>query len=202
MPAKTTAETTKPSGSDAPICSPSFASRTDELASKLGVNLQDLPGVIGIGRASFFCYRTGNRKATQKVLLKLEKAEVAAGVKTSDHLKKIGILEREVTAWKANHDNQVALKRIIASRPDLKERAPLVEKLMAERNRAQSHSIRQHERIKLLESTLGKWLEWARMHGHLDHAAGLADDSRRLISTENAEAIQPRQATPTKSTNE
>ena len=59
-------------------------------------------------------------------------------------------LERDM--WKANHDNQVAIKRIIAARPDLKERAPMVEKLMAERNRAQAHSIRQHERIKQLES--------------------------------------------------
>ncbi|MEI6655779.1 MAG: hypothetical protein WCP45_13525 [Verrucomicrobiota bacterium] len=53
--------------------------------------------------------------------------------------------------WKANHDNQVELKRIIAARPGLKERAPMVEKLMAERNRAQSWSIRQHERIVALE---------------------------------------------------
>ena len=56
--------------------------------------------------------------------------------------------------WKANHDNQVAIKRIIAARPDLKERAPMVEKLMAERNRAQAHSIRQHARIKELESVI------------------------------------------------
>ena len=61
-------------------------------------------------------------------------------------------VERERDMWKANHDNQVAIKRIIAARPDLKERAPMVEKLMAERNRAQAHSIRQHERIKQLES--------------------------------------------------
>lgn len=54
--------------------------------------------------------------------------------------------------WKANHDNQVAIKRIIAARPDLEDRAQMVEKLMAERNRAQAHGIRQHERIKQLES--------------------------------------------------
>jgi hypothetical protein len=45
-------------------------------------------------------------------------------------------------------------KRIIAARPDLKARAPMVEKLMAERNRAQAHSIRQHARIKELESVI------------------------------------------------
>ena len=59
-------------------------------------------------------------------------------------------LERERNEWKANHDNQVALKRIIAARPDLKDRAPMVEKLMAERNRAQAHSIRQHAPIAAL----------------------------------------------------
>lgn len=37
-----------------------------------------------------------------------------------------------------------------------------------------------------LKCTLAKWIEWARMHGHLEHAAGIADDSRRLISPENA----------------
>jgi hypothetical protein len=63
-------------------------------------------------------------------------------------------LERESNEWKANHDNQVALKRIIAARSDLKDRAPMVEKLMDERNRAQSHSIRQHDRIKELESVI------------------------------------------------
>jgi hypothetical protein len=56
--------------------------------------------------------------------------------------------------WKAAHDNQVELKRIIAARPDLKERAPMVEKLMAERNRAQGWSTLQHERIGKLEQAL------------------------------------------------
>lgn len=59
-----------------------------------------------------------------------------------DLLKHAITMERGRNEWKANHDNQVAIKRIIAARPDLKERAPMVEKLMAERNRAQAHSIR------------------------------------------------------------
>lgn len=42
--------------------------------------------------------------------------------------------EREIEAWKANHDNQVELKRIISARPDLAERAPMVERLVIERN--------------------------------------------------------------------
>jgi hypothetical protein len=67
-------------------------------------------------------------------------------------------LERERNEWKGNHDNQVAIKRIIAARPDLKERAPMVEKLMAERNRAKAHSIRQHARIGELESVIRETL--------------------------------------------
>lgn len=54
------------------------------------------------------------------------------------HSREIGeaveTLKRQRDEWKANHDNQVELKRIITSRPDLKERAPLVERLASERN--------------------------------------------------------------------
>ena len=65
-------------------------------------------------------------------------------------------VERERDMWKANHDNQVEIKRIIVARPDLKDRAPMVEKLMAERNRAQGWSTLQHARIKRLESAIRK----------------------------------------------
>jgi hypothetical protein len=43
-------------------------------------------------------------------------------------------LERERDEWKAAHDNQVKLKRIISDRPDLKERAKLVAELIKERD--------------------------------------------------------------------
>jgi hypothetical protein len=39
-------------------------------------------------------------------------------------------LERERDSWKAAHDNQVKLKRIISERPDLKEHAKLVAELI------------------------------------------------------------------------
>ena len=45
-------------------------------------------------------------------------------------------LERERDEWKAAHDNQAKLKRIISDRPDLKERAKLVEELIKERDEA------------------------------------------------------------------
>lgn len=57
-----------------------FLIRTDALAHHLGINVQDLPDVTGIGRASLFCYRSGKRPVTAKALLKLEAAERAAGI--------------------------------------------------------------------------------------------------------------------------
>ena len=50
------------------------------MAARLGVNIQDLPGKIGIGRASLFSYRTGKRSITSKTWAKLEAAERAAGI--------------------------------------------------------------------------------------------------------------------------
>lgn len=44
-----------------------------------------------------------------------------------------------------------------------------------------------HEKYFTAKCTLAKWIEWARMHGHLDHAGGIADDSQRIISLENNE---------------
>jgi len=31
-------------------------------------------------------------------------------------------------------------------------------------------------------SIIERWLEWARFHGHLDHASGIVKDSRELIA--------------------
>ena len=41
---------------------------------------------------------------------------------------------KDAAMWKANHDNQVELKSIISKRGDLRDRAPRVEKLIAERD--------------------------------------------------------------------
>jgi hypothetical protein len=32
-----------------------------------------------------------------------------------------------------------------------------------------------------------RWLEWARMHGHLEHAEGIVKDSRELIANAPAD---------------
>ncbi len=44
-------------------------------------------------------------------------------------------VKAERDMWKANHDNQVNLRRMLMDRPDLKERAELIQKLMAENER-------------------------------------------------------------------
>ena len=60
-----------------------FLIRTDALALKMGVNVQDLPDFIGIARASLFCYRTGSRPISNKTWLKLALAETKAGISTA-----------------------------------------------------------------------------------------------------------------------
>ena len=42
-----------------------------------------------------------------------------------------------------------------------------------------------------------RWLEWARMHGHLDHAEGIVRDSRELIDNTTSDNLSEprRQAT-------
>lgn len=58
-------------------------------------------------------------------------SRVACVEQLSDMLAKV-TAERD--KWKASHDNQVELKRILTDRPDLKERAASMQKLIAERD--------------------------------------------------------------------
>ena len=50
------------------------------LASRLGMNLSELPPIIGISYAMLFGYRKGTNRITSKVWLKLDAAEAAAGI--------------------------------------------------------------------------------------------------------------------------
>ena len=105
-------------------------------------------------------------------------------------------LERERNEWKANNDNQVALKRIIAARPDLKDRAPMVEKLMAERNRAQGWSTLQHEKIKRLEKAGSEIIEAARRslprpHPTIERNAKLFIPENETSPSVDAKGTQP-----------
>lgn len=46
-------------------------------------------------------------------------------------------LQKEIDKWKASHDNQVKLRRMLMDRPDLKERAKLVSRLTEENQKLQ-----------------------------------------------------------------
>lgn len=61
---------------------------------------------------------------------------------------KVEQLEKEVAQWKSNHDNQVALKRQLMDRPDLKDRANSIWRL--------------HKRIAELEgkTDFPDWNQW------------------------------------------
>lgn len=48
------------------------------------------------------------------------------------HERQIEELKDEAAKWKANHDNQVKLKSLLISRPDLGERAPRIQKILDE----------------------------------------------------------------------
>lgn len=57
-----------------------FLRRTDFLAHHLKCEIERLPDMLGISRASLFGYRSGARPITNKAWRKLEAAERAAGL--------------------------------------------------------------------------------------------------------------------------
>jgi hypothetical protein len=57
-----------------------FSERTEALAQKLGVNLNDLPPIIGISPAMLYANRTGKNRISEKTWRKLESAEATAGI--------------------------------------------------------------------------------------------------------------------------
>lgn len=54
------------------------------MADRLGLNLSEIPDLLGISKAMLFAYRSGKNRITPKVWLKLERAEVAAGGKSPE----------------------------------------------------------------------------------------------------------------------
>lgn len=60
-----------------------YLRRTDYLAARIGVNVQDLPGIVDVSRASLFSYRAGKRSIPPKAWHKLAAAEEAAGLRRS-----------------------------------------------------------------------------------------------------------------------
>ena len=63
------------------ISSHFFSQRTERLAAVMGVNIQDLPDIIGVSRRMLFGYRSGSHQVSAKALAKLEAAEEKAGIK-------------------------------------------------------------------------------------------------------------------------
>lgn len=57
-----------------------FVNRTDRLAHKLGLNVQDLPDVIGVSRRTLFAGRGEGGKISGRTWIQLETAERAAGI--------------------------------------------------------------------------------------------------------------------------
>ena len=62
-------------------------------------------------------------------------------------------LRAERDMWKSNHDNQVAIKRAVLDRPDLKERATLVQALISERDQLLADNA-------VLAAEVRAWREW------------------------------------------
>ena len=52
-----------------------FIARTDSLAARCGLNLSEIPALIGISKAMLYGYRGGKNRITPKTWRKLEEAE-------------------------------------------------------------------------------------------------------------------------------
>lgn len=48
-----------------------------------------------------------------------------------------------------------------------------------------SRNVRLAAELSAAKTTLAKWIKWARMHGHLEHAGGIVDESRRALDSQN-----------------
>jgi len=59
---------------------------------------------------------------------------------------------KERDTWKANHDNQVKINQLLRDRPDLKERAGLVDRLIKERD--QLRQERDHWKSKTVNQMM------------------------------------------------
>ena len=57
-----------------------FVRRTDDLSHRVGLNLSEIHGILGISKAMVFAYRSGKSRITGKVWRKLMDAEHAAGI--------------------------------------------------------------------------------------------------------------------------
>lgn len=110
-----------------------FSKRTEALALRLGVNVEDLIDVIGVSRASLFSYRTGNRPISSKAWAKLEQAEKEAGICTSFEEEKTPYGDRTVSGRPADepslHQIRADLTKLTACMERLSTLSENVERL-------------------------------------------------------------------------
>ena len=92
----------------------------------------------------------------------------------------------EAEMWKSNHDNQVELKRIISERPDLAERATLVEKLIKHRDELLKAVHEKMGRAAFMEffrddELLGTLMDADRLEIFMQVLPGQSDLTRELL---------------------
>ncbi len=96
--------------------------------------------------------------------------------------------------WKANHDNQVALKAALLDRPDLKERAALVQSLAAERDhlRAEVEALRAclSEHLRAAVACQNSVVETRGADG-MDRLSFANDKARALLAQPSTPWVNP-----------
>ncbi len=95
----------------------------------------------------------------------------------------------EATRWKASHDNQVELKRMLTDRPDLKERSKSMMKLLAERDLpAKQRGKAIADGSRMMDERDELLTEVERLKARVTDLTGL------LVSSQDREDAQKRQA--------
>lgn len=75
---------------------------------------------------------------TDEFILQCLRTESNWGLLARQLERELNEARAEAAKWKANHDNQVALKSVIIQRPDLRDRAERVQSLIEERDEART----------------------------------------------------------------
>lgn len=115
-----------------------FVRRTDDLAYKTGLNLSELPKIIGISKAMLFAYRSGKQAISAKVWRKLYEAQVKASEKSDFERNKGEPYYSTIPKWSPDSipmQDDVAKYRFTPQRPPLADHdAERPEILMMEKN--------------------------------------------------------------------
>lgn len=77
----------------------------------------------------------------------------------------------------------------------------VIDALKASKRKANHQRDNWKRRSLLATDLIVRWLEWARMHGHLEHAEGIVKDSRELLANKKVSDSPPLTSTDTKTAN-